>query len=69
MSYILAELTKFMFLKNNGKMYYFNAYYDVIDFIAIYNVLEMALSSILYIINDVMMCSDMIYFPVIYFLT
>ena len=22
-------------------MYYFNAYYDVIDFIAIYNVLEM----------------------------
>ena len=30
-------------------MYYFNAYYDVIDdLIAIYNVLEMALSSILY---------------------
>ena len=51
-------------------MYYFNAYNDVIDdFIAIYNVLEMALSSMLYIINDVIMCSRIIYFPVIYFLT
>ena len=57
-----------MFLKNNGKMYYFNAYYDVIDFIVIYNVLEMTLSSMLYIINDVIMYS-IIYFPVIYFLT
>ena len=37
--------------------------------IAIYNVLEMALSSMLYIINDVIMCSSTIYFPVIYFLT
>ena len=43
MSYILAEYKlKFMFFFNNGNMYYFNAYYDVIDFIAIYNVLEMA---------------------------
>ena len=50
-------------------MYYFDAYYDVIDFIAIYNVLEMALSSMLYIINDVIMCSSIIHFPVIYFLT
>ena len=32
-------------------MYYFNAYYDVIDFIAIYKVLEMALSSMLYTYN------------------
>ena len=34
-------------------------FYDVIDFIAIYNVLEMALSSMLYIhvVNDVIMCS------------
>ena len=51
-------------------MFNSNAYYDVIDhFIAIYNVLEMALSSMLYIINDVIMCSSIIYFPVIYFLT
>ena len=58
-----------MLKKNNGKMYYFNADYDVIDFKAIYNVQEMALSSMLYIINDVIMCSRIIYFPVIYFLT
>ena len=33
-------------------MYYFNAYDDVIDdFITIYNFLEMALSSMIYIIN------------------
>ena len=50
-------------------MYYLNAYYDVIDIIAIYNVMEMALSSMLYIINDVIMCSSIIYFPVIYLLT
>ena len=46
-----------MFLNNNGKMYYMyyvNAYYDVIDD---YNFLEMALSSMLYIINDVILCS------------
>ena len=42
-------------------MFYFNAYYDVIEFIAIYNVLEMALSSMLYVINDVIMCSSIIY--------
>ena len=36
----------------------FNAYNDVIDdFIAIYSVLEMALSSMIYIINDAIMCS------------
>ena len=29
-------------------MYYFNAYYGVTDFIATYNVLEMAISSMLY---------------------
>ena len=35
-------------------MYNVNAYYDVIDyFIPIYNYLKMALSSLLYIINDV----------------
>ena len=50
-------------------MFYFNAYYNVIDFIAIYNVLEMALSFMLYIINDVIMRSSIIYFPVFYFLT
>ena len=49
-------------------MYYLNAYNDVIDdFTSIYNVLEMALSSMLYKINDVTMCSSIIYFPVIYF--
>ena len=51
-------------------MYYVNAYYEVIDdFIAIYNVLEMALSSMLYIINEVISCSKIMYFPVIYFFT
>ena len=49
-------------------MYYVNAYYDVIDFIAIYNDLEMALSSMLYIINDVIMCRSIIYFPGFFFL-
>ena len=40
-------------------MYYENAYYDVInDFIAIYNVIEMVPSSMLYIINDVIMSSN-----------
>ena len=40
-SHIVAELLKFMFNKNNGKMYYVNAYYDVIDdIITIYIVLE-----------------------------
>ena len=51
-------------------MYNFNAYYDVInDIIAIYIFLKMALSSLLYIINDVIMCSDVKHFPVIYFST
>ena len=50
-------------------MYYFNVYYDVIDFITIYNVLEMALSFMFFTINDIIMCSSIIYFPVIYFLT
>ena len=51
-------------------MYYVNAYYDVIDdFIAIYNPLEMALSYNIYVINDVIMCSYIIHFPVIYFST
>ena len=37
-------------------MNYVNAYYDVIDdFITIYNYLKMALSSLIYIINDVIM--------------
>ena len=49
-------------------MYYVNAYYDVIDvFITIYNILEMALSSMIYIINDVIMCSNVINFPVFIF--
>ena len=51
-------------------MYYVNAYYEVIDdFIAIYNGLEIVLSSRLYIINDVIMYSNIIHFPVISFLT
>ena len=51
-------------------MYYVNAYFDFIDdVIAISNFLEMALYSMLYIINDVIMCSNVIHFPVIYFLT
>ena len=49
-------------------MYYVNAYYDVINvFITIYNILEMALSSMIYIINDVIMCSNVINFPVFIF--
>ena len=45
-------------------MYNVNAYYDLIyDFITIYNYLEMALSSLIYIINDVIMCSDVSIFP------
>ena len=49
-------------------MYNVNAYYDVIeDFITIYNYLKMALSSLIYILNDVIMCSDVKHFPVIYF--
>ena len=40
-------------------MYNINAYYDVIDdFITIYNYLKMALSSLIYIMYDVIMCSD-----------
>ena len=41
------------------------------DFITIYNFLEMALSSMKYkyIINDVIMYSNIIYFLVIFFLT
>ena len=51
-------------------MYNVNAYYDVIDgFITIYNYFKMALSSLLYIINDVIMYSDVKHFPVIYFKT
>ena len=53
----------------NGHIYY--------DCTAIYNVFEMALSSMLYITsmlcihvsNDVIMCSRIVYFPFIYFLT
>ena len=45
-----------MFYENNGKMYYVNAFYDVIDaFITIYIFLQMAFSSMIYIINDVIM--------------
>ena len=45
-------------------MYHVNAYYDVIDdFITIYNNLKMALVSLIYIINDVIMCSDVKHFP------
>ena len=44
----------------NGRIYY--------DFIAIYSVLEMALFFYV-IMNDVIMCSSIIHFPVIYFLT
>ena len=49
-------------------MYYFYVNYDVIDeFISIYNVLEMALSSMLYIINDIIMCSYIIQCQVSFF--
>ena len=59
-----------MFKENNDKMYHVNAYYDAIDvFITIYNFFEMALSSMIYKINDVIMCSNIIKFPVIYILT
>ena len=59
-----------MFKKNKGKIYYVNAYYDVIDvFITIYNFFEIALSSMIYKVNDVIMCSDVIHFPVNNFLT
>ena len=57
-----------MFQNNNGKMYIVNAYYEVIDdFITIYNDLKMALWSMIYIINDVIIRSDVKQFPVIYF--
>ena len=53
-----------MFKKNNGNMYNLNAFYDVIDdFVTIYNHLKMALSSLIHIINDVIMCSDVNIFP------
>ena len=40
-------------------MYNFNVFYDVIaEFVTIYNYLKMALSSLIHIINDVIMCSD-----------
>ena len=56
-----------MFNSNKGEMYNANAYYDVIDdFIIIFIFLEMALSSMIYIINDVIMCSNMIHFQDIY---
>ena len=58
-----------MFKKNNGKVYYVNAYYDVIDdVITIYIFLEKSLCSMMYIKNDVIMCSNITYFPDIYFL-
>ena len=51
-------------------MYYVSAYYDVIEvYITIYNFLEMALSSMIYMINDVIMCSNIIHFQNIYILT
>ena len=53
----ISEVIRFC----NGHIYY--------DFIVIYNVFEMVLSSMLYIINDVIMCSSIIHFPVVYFLT
>ena len=47
-------------------MYNVNAYHGVIDdFITIYNNLKMALVSMIYMINDVIMCSDVKHFPVI----
>ena len=63
-------IIKIYVLKNNGEVYNVNAYYDVIDdFITIYNNLKMVLSSYIYVIDDVIMCSDVKYFPVIYFWT
>ena len=50
--------------KNNGKMNYVNAYSDVIDdFTTINNFLEMALSSMIYIINDVVIAVIKYIFP------
>ena len=53
-------------------MYYVNAYYDIIDdeelSTVCNNVLKMALPSMIYIIYDVIMRSNIIHFPVIYFL-
>ena len=50
-------------------MFYVNAYYDDIDdFITIYIFLEIVLSSMIYIINDVIMYSNIIHFYDIYFL-
>ena len=43
-------------------------YNDAIDdFITIHNFVKIALSSIIYVINDVIMCSNIIYFLVSYF--
>ena len=50
-------------------MLYVNAYYDVIDdYITIYIFIEMTLCSMMYIINDVIMCSNITHFLDIYFL-
>ena len=70
-SIIYVTITKFNNFAYLQQIFFiFNAYYDVIDdFIAIYNIMEMALSSMLYIVNDVILCRSIIYFPVIYFLT
>ena len=49
-------------------MCYVKAYYDVTDnFMTIYNVLEMALSSMIYIINNVIMSQCI--FPLFFILT
>ena len=49
-------------------MYYVNAYYDVVDeLITIFNFLKLALSSMIYIINDVIMCSDIMHSPGVFF--
>ena len=57
-------------LEKNRGIYNVNAYYDFIDdFITIENNPKMALSSLIYILNDVIICSDVKHFRVIYFLT
>ena len=56
-----------MFKKNSGKMYNLNAYYDVIDDNYLQLPQNRAFSSLIYIINDVIMCSDVKHFPVCFF--
>ena len=55
--------------KNNGKVYYVTAHYDVIYYIHIYHRSKRHFEEIVdsdKVINDVIICIDIIHFPVIF---